>query len=320
MRLSPAGGTARALRIGLATGLTVLLLWWSDPGRVVQVALGADWRLLAATVGLGIGDRGLRAWRWIALLPPDIPARTGMAPLLRIFFVSTFIGTFLPGSVGGDAVRAWQLTSSRNVAGATSVASVVMDRLLGTAALIVMAGVGTVLIGSLRDGGRLTIALLVAAAAVAGALAVLSDRGVAIVRRCTGWLPGSIDGRAAGVLEALQGYRARRGVIAAVLAASLAVNVLRILQAAMLGRALAIDAPLVAYFAFVPVILLIMLLPISINGIGTSQAGFVVFLGRVGVPEAEAFALSVLYLALGLLGNIPGGLLVATGRKPAVQN
>ena len=30
---------------------------------------------------------------------------------MRIFFVSTFVGTFLPASVGGDAVRAFSLRS-----------------------------------------------------------------------------------------------------------------------------------------------------------------------------------------------------------------
>ena len=57
-----------------------------------------------------------------------------------------------------------------------------------------------------------------------------------------------------------------------------------------------------------------MLLPVSVNGIGTSQAAFVWFFGRAGVPGAEAFALSVLFLALGVVGNLPGGILYATGR------
>ena len=37
---------------------------------------------------------------------------------MRIFFVSTFVGTFLPASVGGDAVRAYSL-ARLNVAAAT---------------------------------------------------------------------------------------------------------------------------------------------------------------------------------------------------------
>ena len=69
------------------------------------------------------------------------------------------------------------------------------------------------------------------------------------------------------------------------------------------------------YFAFIPLILLVMLLPVTFNGIGTSQAAFVWFFGRVGVPAAAAFALSVLFVALGIVGNLPGGILYAIGRR-----
>ena len=49
--------------------------------------------------------------------------------------------------------------------------------------------------------------------------------------------------------------------------------------------------PLGVYFALVPIILLIVLMPITINGIGTTQAGFVWLFGRAGVGSAPAFAL-----------------------------
>ena len=58
---------------------------------------------------------------------------------------------------------------------------------------------------------------------------------------------------------------------------------------------------------------LVLLLPITINGLGTCQAAFVWSFGTVGVGAADAFALSVLFLALGIVGNLPGGVLYATG-------
>jgi hypothetical protein len=58
-----------------------------------------------------------------------------------------------------------------------------------------------------------------------------------------------------------------------------------------------------------------MLLPITVNGIGTSQAAFVWFFARAGVDAAPAFALSVLFVALGVVGNLPGAVLYATGEK-----
>jgi hypothetical protein len=68
------------------------------------------------------------------------------------------------------------------------------------------------------------------------------------------------------------------------------------------------------YFALVPLILFIVLLPVTINGIGTTQAGFVWLFGRAGVDGASAFTLSVLFLAIAIVGNLPGGVLYFWGK------
>ena len=57
-----------------------------------------------------------------------------------------------------------------------------------------------------------------------------------------------------------------------------------------------------------------MLLPVTFNGIGTSQLAFVWFFARAAVPTSQAFALSVLFVALGIVGNLPGGILYVFGR------
>ena len=82
---------------------------------------------------------------------------------------------------------------------------------------------------------------------------------------------------------------------------------------AAIGLALGLAVPLGAYFALVPIILLIVLMPITINGIGTTQAGFVWLFGRAGVGSAAAFALSVLFLGIAIVGNLPGAVLYLTG-------
>ena len=90
------------------------------------------------------------------------------------------------------------------------------------------------------------------------------------------------------------------------------------LQAWGLGRAMGIEAGLAVYFVAIPVVLLIMLLPITINGLGTGQAAFLWTFGAAGVAKPEALALSIIFIALGILGNLPGGVLYAMGgRRPA---
>jgi uncharacterized membrane protein YbhN (UPF0104 family) len=92
---------------------------------------------------------------------------------------------------------------------------------------------------------------------------------------------------------------------------SVIVQVIRVIQAWCLGVALGIDLPLLTYFVFIPVIVLIMQLPITINGLGTTQGAFAFLFVPQGAGREQVFALSVLFLALGIVGTLPGGVLYA---------
>jgi hypothetical protein len=54
-------------------------------------------------------------------------------------------------------------------------------------------------------------------------------------------------------------------------------------------------------------------------GLGSSQLAFDLFFRQVGVASADAVALSILFVALGVVGNLPGGLLYLTGGRAAVD-
>jgi glycosyltransferase 2 family protein len=304
------------VRAAVAAGLTAYILWKSHPGAVAGALAEAEWRPIAVAVLLVFADRALMAYRWVVLLciiPPQ--QRPPMVEVMRIFFVSTFVGTFLPASVGGDAVRAYSM-ARLNVGSGDAVASVFMDRMLGVASILLMAAVGLLLARDLASNWTILGALAAAAALCAGTLlAIFSNRAARIVAALLGRLPARLHAPMANLLESIRRYSTHHGRLVNVLAGSVAVQVLRIVQAYFLGTGLGISAPLAAYFAFVPLILLVMLLPVTFNGIGTSQAAFVWFFGRAGVPSPAAFALSVLFVALGVVGNLPGAVLYAWPKR-----
>lgn len=294
------------------------MIWQADPRDVGRSLTGIDWRYAGAAVMLVLVDRTLMALRWIALLAPLAPGtRPSVTTLMRIFFVSTFVGSFLPMSVGSDAARAWGL-SREGITTHESLASVLMDRLLGVVSLLIMAAAGLMVVPALAGNPWVLLAMAATLAACALGLAAVFSEGMAVAGRR--WLERLPEGRARrGVVrlfDALQAYRRHRGVAAGVLAASVAVQILRILQAWLLGLSLGITAGAAAYVAFVPLILLIMMLPITIMGLGTSQAAFVFFFAQAGVGQAPAVALSVLFIALGIIGNLPGALLYAFRPRP----
>jgi uncharacterized protein (TIRG00374 family) len=204
------------------------------------------------------------------------------------------------------------------VPSSTAVASVVMDRLLGVVSILIGALVGFALMPAVLENRQLAWGLAVVAAACVFALAVIFSPSVdeRLRRHLTRW-PARIQHIAGRFLDALQAYRSQRGVLAVVLTASVLVQALRVALGWMLGRGLGLPAPGLAYVALIPIIVLVMLLPVTINGLGTGQLAFVWGFQRVGVTPADAFALSILFAGLGIIGNLPGGILYAAGKRAA---
>lgn len=306
---------AGAVRLLIAVVLTAWVVWAANPSQVVAHAAAADWRWIAAAVALVFLDRALMAYRWMVLLCALSPGtRPPFAAVLRIFFVSTFVGSFLP-TLAGDIYRAYSLSRLR-VDGVEAAASVIMDRALGVLSMVLVAiaalDFAREMIG--MPGVMPTVALATTGCLI-GAACLYSERAASVAVAATRLLPGrKAKMLGAGLVDAVRRYARHHRELTYVLLASIAVQVLRVLQAYCLGAALGVAAPIWAYFVFVPLIVLVMQIPVTAMGLGTSQLAFPVFFGQVGVPRAEAVALSILFVALAVIGNLPGGLLYLSGR------
>jgi len=312
------GGLSRLLRILVAVVLTAYVIWRADPALVLWQAAGLDWRWAVAAIVLVLVDRGLMAFRWMVLLCALTPgSRPPFAEILRIFFVSTFVGSFLP-SVAGDVYRAYSLSRLR-VDGVQSAASVVMDRALGVLSMVVVAIVALAFAREMMavPGVGATVGVSALGCAV-GAAALYSTRAAAAAHMLTSWLPGKkLRYLSGGLIDAVRRYTHHHRELTTVLLSSIAVQGLRVLQAFCLGMALGISAPLWVYFVFIPLIVIVMQVPITISGLGVSQWMFELLFTRVGVTSEAAVALSILFVALAFIGNLPGAVLYATGKGEA---
>src|SRR5262249_9128998 len=89
-----------AARAAVAAGRPGYSRGPSPPGRGLAARAGPAWLPTAVGVALVRVDPALRASRWLHLLSIIAPAaRPPLVEIMRIFFVSTFVGTFLPASI-----------------------------------------------------------------------------------------------------------------------------------------------------------------------------------------------------------------------------
>jgi glycosyltransferase 2 family protein len=311
---------SRALRIVVAVALTAYVLFKSHPGEVARVAAGASPSWLLVAVALVVVDRAVNAFRWVVLLRALTPgSRPPLTSVVQIFFVSSFVGNFLP-SIGGDVYRAYQL-ARLGVRSSEAAASVLMDRIVGVLSMVMVAAVALLFVRELELPGVVPALVVVTAACAVAAAAVFSSGVAGRLVAAVQLIPiATAHFAARQLMDAIRRYATHRGALLSVLALSVVVQLLRIVQAYCLGRALDLMLPIIVYFGFVPVITLVMQVPITVAGLGTTQYAFEWMFGRAGVPSAVSFALSILFLALGTLGNLPGGLLYALGNNGTAKD
>ena len=290
------------VRLAITAVILAILAIGIDMRAAATAIAQIDLRYLGAVLAMVAVDRAVMALRWILLLRArGIAITTRNA--IKLFLISSFVGSFLPAGIGGDAARAYGL--SRDAAtGSDAVASVAVDRLLGVLSLVVMAIVGAIVWAPEgRNDWRIAgaiVALVVACGAVFWANELL--RWVIPDHRHERFYTRKL----LKLADAVGRYRGHRGVLLHVMAWSIVVQVLRVTQAYLLGLGLGMAVPYAYFLLFMPLGLLMLLLPISISGFGVPQGVIVWLLRPVGVPDSQSFALSTLIILTGLAGNVPG--------------
>jgi glycosyltransferase 2 family protein len=255
----------------------------------------------------------LAARWWLLLRGQGFPARFG-----QVFFITyagIFFNNFLPGAVGGDLSKAI-LAASGEQRKAAIAGTVILDRLIGLAVMIVLAAVCmTPYVGRFQDRRLVWLVYGLFGAMVTGTLLYFSPP----VRRLVAKLPfqktvAELDGVFRTVGE-------QKALVAKAAGLSFSAQVGWILLIYVLARAMGVaGAELWMFFIFEPIIFIVTALPISVGGWGVQEYIYKeLFSGFGGVDPNQAIALSVLYKLSQIVMSVPGGLLFAMGatRKPA---
>jgi hypothetical protein len=247
------------------------------------------------------------AWRWKMLLrvrgvDEDVPWLT------RAYFVSYAVGQVLPTSVGGDASRIFE-TSRRHPGRITPITgSVLLERALGGAVTLLLAGVGLLLaIGRYPIGAYLWLEAVFVAGTIVVAFVFFSRRVRSKLRFA---LPYArrwrLEPAARAVYDGLHGYRDHPGTLLNVALITAAAQFVRVLAIYASGRAVGIHLALLPYVVLGPLLFLVMLVPFTVNGLGVREAFFVSFLGKLGVTHDAAFACGLLFFVATILLALPG--------------
>jgi len=309
----PGRGRVRAIAGTLvrAAGTVVLLAFalstvkWSDLAARIQTA---DWRWWTAGLAAGVLVQVAAAVRWSALARP-IGFRLPITTFIRRFFEGSFFSLCLPGSIGGDVIKAFRMsdsTTGRLLAGCTILA----DRFTGFAALAVLAA--TALLVQRYQLG--TPAALGVGGLLLAAVMVPLGFAVGMLDRVLAWLPE--HHRLRHFLGHLLPYQMRPSLLMRAVGWSMLVQMGGAFAVSLLGRSVGVHLPLATWFGSIPLVSLAMVLPISISGVGVREGGLAVLLEPHGVARDQAVAIGLLWFLTTIICGLIGGACFLGDRRP----
>ncbi len=298
----PVPGADSIVRKGFASSMSNL--------RPVLLALAVAGFLVMVLVTV------VRWWLLLRIQRIHIP----LWEVTRLTFLGCFFNAVVPGTVGGDIVKAYYVAKHTKLK-AAALLSIFVDRILGLTELAILAAV---MAGVILTCGLVTFAdMRMPLAAVAIAMAILTAtltlllsgraRRLLHVQKLYRRLP--IAHHIAAVGDAARLYRKHMGTLLRAILITFGAHVIWVGSIALLGMSLHLETSWYLYFVYVPVIYIIGAVPVTPGGVGVVETLYVGFFISSTVGASEILALALLARLILIFWSLPGAVVAVTGPK-----
>lgn len=284
----------RMLKLVVKLGISLLLLaglaHFIDLGNVLDRLKHVNvlWVVLACLCLMGGQVLSAIRWTWLAR---GLGLTVRVSRKIRLYFLGMFLSLFLPSIVGGDVARGYLLARGKKDAGWAAAASVILDRANGVVAISIIA---TVCIFGLDTLRRWWMTWLGAVLILWIGMLTYSFWHRRLPRWMKRWQSLPIDQPVF--------YRAWWGS----LPLSLLFQVLVIETHVILGHAAGLHMSWFAYGVMVCLVALASAIPVSFNGFGIREAGYVGFAAYFGGNTAAAAVMAALWVVVLAISALPG--------------
>jgi len=303
------------LKLLVSAGLLLFFFTRIHIERFLHTLASADFSYVALALIVYLFAQLFAALRW-AILARPLGFDTRYKDFSLYYLIGMFFNLFAPSTVGGDVTRVYYLArdGEKNrqkgwaVSTVPAAVSVFMDRAVGMTVLVWLGAAGLVLFPyyavppAIRS---LTFALSIGL--VAGGLLV------PLLRR---FFPDDGHPILVKLRLAMNAYRAHWGVIPQAIVISFVLHLIQAWLHVMMGKALQIDVPFSFCIILYPLVGTFAALPVSLNGLGLREGGYLFLLGLIGINSEKAVAFGLLLFLIVVVDSLIGGLLFLVKKSP----
>jgi uncharacterized membrane protein YbhN (UPF0104 family) len=303
------------MKLLVSSGLLVFFFTRIHFERFLNTFAEADFYYVALALVVYLVLQFVAAFRWEVLARP-LGFDTSFKDYSLYYLIGMFFNLFAPGTVGGDVTRIYYLAKDGEkdrqegwaVSTLPAAVSVFMDRAVGMAVLVWLGAAGLVLFPAYPVPS--TIRSLTFALALA---LIIGPLLVPLLRRL---LPEDGHPMLVKLRLALRAYRDQRAVIPEAILLSFILHLAQAWMHVMMAKALHIEVPFSYCIILYPLVGTFAAIPISLNGIGLREGGYLFLLGLIGISSEKGVAFGLLLFLIVVVDSLVGGLLFLLKKSP----
>ncbi len=290
----------------IVVGMVYFLIKRTDVSRLWSViADSSPGFLMLVILCLLVEKIFMTARLYVALRLKDI--HMPFLSILKYNFISIFVGIFLPTKLGVDAMRIFYISK---YTGQTihSFSSVALDRFINMTIITLFASTSYFFGGYIFSRQDLLIALVPMWAGIASVFIFMSKKlrtfirgrvaNIKFLKKIISWI--------GEVVRSFYEYNSYKRYILYLFFLALGFQLVRVAVVYFLARSLDMKVPFDYLFIFLPVVVILGMIPLSIAGIGITQGGIVYLFESIGISREEALGFSIMIYVLRLILNLPG--------------
>ncbi|QFT62100.1 conserved hypothetical protein [Roseivivax halotolerans] len=295
--------------VQILVSLTLLTLLWLavDGQQALRILRRADWSWIVLAWGVMTLQTVLSALRW-KLIAAKLGQSFSYIHALSEYYLSQFVNQSLPGGMVGDAGRAYR---ARKQAGLLRAAQgVFFERLSQQAGIFAVFAV-TYVVTIVQPGGLRWPVWLTSITAPF----LLICLGLPFILYFGWLLPGPQRRALEDLWSSLEASLVKPRILAYQAPLALVTAACNIFAFYACARSIGVELPLVAVLGLVPLILFMMLVPVTVSGWGLREGVAAALFPIVGASGYSGLAASIAFGLVFLAAVLPGVLPILFRRR-----
>lgn len=284
----------------ISAALIILVLSLLDLNELIlEVKQASWWGIAIVIVGYFVGQC-LSCYKW-CLLAQHGGIKTDFPQAFKAYFTGMFANSFGLGVLGGDVARAL-LVSKEKDPKTVCMASVIADRLHGMTILCLIGFTAAMIFGTHTVQPKIM------------SFVVMLEVAIII-----GWFIGPwalkrlpLKGKLKSTAEQVAAvFPHKIGPLLIISSIGALFHITQISLHAVMAYSLGADVPLSVLFVVIPFVNILATLPISWNGVGVRESGYLFFLTPLFLARPEAVAFGGIWLLAVTINSALGGIIAS---------